>query len=330
MSKVGRRILITGGAGFVGFHLAERLSSDASSEIVLVDNLVRGRMDREFLALIAKPNLRFINADLTDMSTYQSLSSGYDEVYHLAAIVGVKNVLANPPQVLRVNALSTILLLDWLVNGGGNRLLYSSTSETYAWTQQFHELPIPTPEDVPLALTDLKNPRATYAGSKIFGELAISQYCKASNGQYVIVRYHNVYGPRMGREHVIPELLLRSMAGESPLVVNSANHSRAFCYVSDAVDCTVALMRGNGTSGETYNVGNSREEVTMGELAKVIMRAVGHDAPIHERDAINDPIRRRCPDISKAAAAVGYHPRVGIEEGVALTAEWYRQGMDGS
>lgn len=325
MSIITKKTLITGGAGFIGYHLAERLSNDAGNEIVLVDNLIRGRMDRDFSALLARPNINFINGDLTEPATFASFSDGYDEVYHLAAIIGVKNVLNRPQEVVRVNALSTLLLLDWFVKGGGKRLLFSSTSETYAWTQQFYELPIPTPENVPLALTDLNNPRATYAGSKIFGELAVNQYCKAFNKEYIIVRYHNVYGPRMGHEHVIPELFMRAMAKESPLVVYSANHSRAFCYISDAINCTINLMRSDHTSGETYNIGNSKEEATIAELAKIIIQIANCDTTIQEKIAPNDPIKRRCPDISKVISAINYNPKITLREGVALTTAWYRK-----
>ena len=170
-------------------------------------------------------------------------------------------MVEHPAEVIRTNALSTLHLLDWLVDGGGSKVLFSSTSEAYAWTQHFHELPVPTPEDVPLSLTDLADPRSSYAGSKIFGELAVTHYCRAHGTPFAIVRYHNVYGPRMGNEHVIPELYERARSGEDPLTVYSVDHRRAFCYVSDAVAATVAAMREPAAEGWTINVGNDREEV---------------------------------------------------------------------
>ena len=321
--NVERRVLITGGAGFVGFHLATALAAEPGTEVTLVDNLVRGRRDPDLEALLAKPNVKLVVGDITEKATFDALGGGYQEVYHLAAIIGVENVLKRPHDVVRVNAISTILLMEWLAKGGGDKVLFSSTSEAYAWTQGFHALPIPTPEDVPLALTDMKNPRSSYAGSKIFGELVVSQYGAMFDKAYTIVRFHNVYGPRMGHEHVIPQLTKRALAATGPLTVYSADHMRAFCYVSDAVDLVIAAMRSKAGDGETFNVGNSAAEVTMGDLAKKILARVGKPDAIEPAPAANDPIKRRCPDVSRAARLLGYAPKVDLDRGLALTMDWY-------
>jgi UDP-glucuronate decarboxylase len=318
-----RRILVTGGAGFIGLHLAARLSEDDASEVTVVDDFSRGAGDVAFMELEARENVRTVAGDLTDRAAWGRLGEGYDEVFHLAAIIGVRNVLERPYDVVRVNALATLHLLDWLVAGGGRKVLFSSTSEAYAWTQRFHRLPVPTPEDVPLALTDLADPRSSYAGSKTFGELAVTQCCRVYGLPFVIVRFHNVYGPRMGREHVIPELFERATAGQHPLVVYSADHRRAFCYVSDAVDALVAAMRSPRADGHTINVGNDREEIAIRELANRILDWAGVDAPLAEREAANDPIQRRCPDLTRARELLGYEPRVDLERGLDLTLSWY-------
>ena len=328
MPKVDeRRILITGGAGFIGYHLALQLSQDPSSHLVLVDNFVRGRLDQDLEALVQRPNVRLISADLTDTAAFDQVGSGYDEVYHLAAIIGVRNVLERPHEVLRVNAMATLLLMDWFIEGGGKKLLFSSTSEAYAWTQRFHTLPIPTPEDVPLSLTDLRNPRSSYAGSKMFGELAVTQYCAVYDKPFVIVRYHNVYGPRMGNEHVIPELYSRAFNGQNPLVVYSAKHRRAFCYVTDAVEATVRAMREEAANGHTINIGNDLEEVTIGELAKRVLVTTGIRADIVPQAAENDPIVRRCPDITLARKLLGYEPQVMLNVGLERTLAWYEPSL---
>jgi len=318
-----RRILITGGAGFVGCHLARRLAQEPGSEILLVDNFVRGRRDEELEALARLPNLRIHTADLTAPAAFEDLGTGYDEVYHLAAIIGVENVLRRPHEVVRVNALSTIHLLDWMARGGARRLLFSSTSEAYAWTQAFHPLPIPTPEAVPLALTDLANPRSSYAGSKIFGELAVTQYGLMHQFPFAIVRFHNVYGPRMGHEHVIPQLYRRALGGETPLKVFSADHQRAFCHISDALDATIAALRLPAGEGRTFNVGNDRAEVTMAELARRILAQAGLPGGILPAPAANDPVARRCPDLTEARTRLGYEPRIDLDAGLADTLAWY-------
>lgn len=317
------RILITGAAGFVGWHLAMQLSSRPGYELTLVDNFVRGRRDADLDTLLERPNVTLISADLSDPRAFEQLGGGYDYVYHLAAIIGVKNVMSRPYDVVRVNALTTLHLLEWFRNGGGGKLLFSSTSEAYAWTQQFHELPIPTPEAVPLALTDLGNPRSSYAGSKVFGELAITHGCTSAKKDFTIVRYHNVYGPRMGFEHVIPELFDRALAGQNPLVVYSANHSRAFCYVSDAIAATISAMEKPEANGATINIGTDAE-VTIGELATNVLAVAGVTLPVDAQVAAHDPIHRRCPDISRARALLGYTPQISLREGLEKTLAWYR------
>lgn len=319
----GRRILITGGAGFVGYHLARALSEEEGDGVTILDNFSRGARDDELETLTERPNVEVVAGDLCEPETWDRLESDYDEVYHLAAVIGVRKVIERPVEVLRINALSTIHLLDWLVGGGGRRVLFSSTSEAYAWTQHFYELPIPTPEDTPLALTDLADPRSSYAGSKIFGELAVTQYCRAHEKPFVIVRYHNVYGPRMGNEHVIPELFQRARSGQDPLIVYSADHMRAFCYVSDAVAATVAAMRSAAAEGQTINVGDDREEITIGELAERLLLSANLQAAISPQEAASDPVKRRCPDLSRARALLGYEPRVSLEDGLKQTLAWY-------
>jgi len=319
----GRRILVTGGAGFVGYHLAHRLAADGDDSVTLLDNFSRGRRDEELEALAGTPNVDLVTGDLCDAATWTSIGGEYDEVFHLAAVIGVKNVIDRPDEVIRTNALSTLYLLEWLTEGGGKKVLFSSTSETYAWTQHFHELPIPTPESSPLALTDLADPRSSYAGSKIFGELAVTQYCLAHRKPFVIVRYHNVYGPRMGSEHVIPELFERARSGEDPLTVYSVDHRRAFCYVSDAVEATVAAMREPAAEGLTINVGNDREEISIGELAERLLEYANVEVAISPGEAANDPVKRRCPDLSRARTLLGYEPRVTLAEGLEQTLAWY-------
>jgi len=328
VSKVTERlILITGGAGFIGYHLARRLSKEQGNKIVLLDNFERGRLDKDLEELLNPKNVRIVSGDIAEEKTYARLDRFYDEIYHLAAVIGVANVMKRPHDVLRTNALGTLLLLDWFTRGGGEKLLFASTSEVYAWTQKFHDLTVPTPEDVPLSLTDPGNPRSAYAGSKIFGELAVHQYCAVSGKRFSIVRYHNVYGPRMGYEHAIPQLYQRALDGQNPLVVYSADHTRAFCYVSDAVEGTVRVMRNDSADNLTINIGNDLEEMTIGELARRLLAAAKIEADIEPEENSNDPIIRRCPDINLARKLINYEPKVPINEGLQLTIDWYSRSL---
>lgn len=322
-----RRVLVTGGAGFVGLHLARRLLEDPGTELVLADDFSRGVQDGDLAALLAAGRVRLVAADLTRPADWRRLGAGYDEVFHLAAVIGVRHVLERPAAVVRVNALSTLAMLEWLTGGGGRRLVFTSTSEAYAWTQRFHPLPVPTPEDVPLALTDLADPRSSYAGSKIFGELAVTQMCAASEVPFSVVRFHNVYGPRMGTDHVIPELFLRASRGDDPLTVYSPGHRRAFCYVADAVEATLAAMRVPEAVGQTFNVGDDREEVEIIELARRIVARTGRSPALAGAPAANDPVARRCPDITRARRLLGYEPRWDLDAGLDATLAWYGERL---
>jgi UDP-glucuronate decarboxylase len=324
---VTRRVLVTGGAGFVGYHLARRLLEDADTELTLADDLSRGVRDDELRDLLSGDRVSLVTGDLTRADAWERIGTGYDEVFHLAAVIGVRHVLQRPADVIRVNALSTLAMLDWLTAGGGRKVVFSSTSEAYAWTQKFHELPYPTPEDVPLSLTDIADPRSSYAGSKIFGELAVTHMCSAAGRPFGIVRFHNVYGPRMGTDHVIPEVFARVMAGEDPLTVYSPSHRRAFCYVGDAVEATLAVMRSERADGGTFNVGNDREEIAIVDLAERIVARAGREVEISPAVAANDPIARRCPDISRARSVLGWQPQVALDDGLDLTLDWYARQL---
>lgn len=316
-----KRVLITGGSGFVGFHLATALAARGEREITLADNHSRGPRDAEVDELLKNPRVHLLELDLADPSSYAKLGTGYDEVYHLAAVIGVRNVLERPWDVVRVNALATLYLLEWFRAGGAKKFLFSSTSEAYAWTRLFHDLPVPTPEDVPLSLTDVRLPRSSYAGSKIFGELAVAHACAGL--PHVIVRYHNVYGPRMGWQHVVPEIMMRLKQGENPLRVFSPTHTRAFCYIDDAVRATISCMESKEADGGTFNIGNDLEELPVRELVGTIMRTLGCVVPTVEEEAAYDPILRRCPDISLLRAKLGYEPLVSLSAGLEKTATWY-------
>ena len=319
------RLLVTGGAGFIGSHLVARLAAKPGTEVVVADDFSRGERDRTLLDLAAGGSVTLVDVDLTVPESLAALGSGpFDEVFHLAAVLGVERVLAAPLRVLDVNLGGTLALLHWLEGVEHGRLLLASTSEVYAWTRSFHELPVPTPEDVPLALTDLSDPRSSYAASKIAAELAVTQWAAADGRSHTILRYHNVYGPRMGHDHVIPQVYARAAAGEDPLVVYSPGHRRAFCYVDDAVDATLLAMRADAAAGRTINVGNDLEEISIEELARRLLAAA--ELPprqLEGRAARNDPVDRRCPDVSRARALLGYEPRVALDEGLRRTVAWY-------
>jgi UDP-glucose 4-epimerase/UDP-glucuronate decarboxylase len=319
------RILVLGGAGFIGLHLARRLAQDGGHALTLVDDLSRGRQDAELAALLAHPGVELVQADLTDPRAVAALPRDVDQVYLLAAVVGVRNTEGAPARVVRVNTLVAIHVLDWLAALPSRpTLFFASTSEVYAGGVALGTVPVPTPEDVPLVIGDIANPRFAYAASKILGEAAVRHYGDAHGIRWVAGRFHNVYGPRMGRDHVIPELALRALGGEDPLSVYGPEQRRAFCHAADAVEAMIRLMEAEDARG-VVNIGNDAEETLIGDLAALVLRAAGRPPRIAPRPAPLGSVARRCPSLARLRALTGFSPKVTLEAGVAETVAWYRE-----
>jgi UDP-glucose 4-epimerase len=318
------KILITGGAGFVGYHLCSVLSEDSSNDIVVLDNLQRGRLDEDLTQLIGRANVSFVQGDLTDVELFRTLNRDFEYIYHLAAVIGVQNVMDNPDRVLYVNAISTFNVLEYAKGLNKlKKLLFSSTSEVYAGTLKHYGLDVPTAEDVPLVIDDVALERTTYALSKIYGESSCLMYARKHALPVSIIRYHNVYGPRMGFSHVIPEMFVK-IRNSSKVEVFSPSHTRAFCYVDDAVTYTRLIAESGDSLGLTYHVGNSSEEITIADLVGKISRVMDREIEIEEAgDTIGSPVRR-CPDVSNAVRLTGHNPSVNLIEGIKKTYHWYR------
>ena len=316
------KVLILGGAGFIGYHLARSLSA-SSDRVTVCDNLSRGKMDNEFSSLCKKGNVRFITADLTLDKGFQELERDYDCVYHLAAINGTRYFYEIPDRVLKTNILVVLNFLEWLVKIKYQaKLVWLSSSEAYAGGYNLTNMPIPTPETVPLIIEDVFNPRFSYAGSKIAGELLCINYAKQHRFSLSIVRPHNIYGPRMHEEHVIPELILRIIKKQNPFKLYGGQQSRSFCYIDDFIK-GITLVAGSGKSkGEIINIGND-EEITIQDLAKKMFDLFGFHPQIESLPAPQGSVARRCPDINKARGLLGYAPEVELEEGLKRTYEWY-------
>lgn len=315
------RALVLGGAGFIGLHLTRRLLADGH-RVTVVDDFSRGRRDPELAALRADPALSLVPGDLTDPATWRDLPHGWDQVYHLAAVVGVRNVERDPARVVRVNTLAVLHLLDWL--RPGEKLFFASTSETYAGGVDAGLVPVPTAEDVPLVVADVGAPRFAYGISKLLGEAAVIHAGAARDIPYVVGRFHNVYGPRMGADHVIPELSLRALRREDPFRLSGVDQYRAFCHVDDAVEAMVRLMAADKATGSIVHIGNDTEQTRIGDLATLILHIAGHHPELELVPAPAGSVRRRCPDIGRLRDLTGFAPRVDLTDGVRNTFDWYR------
>ena len=316
-------ILILGGAGFVGYHLARRLAAEGGHAIALVDDLSRGRMDDELRALTGEPGVEFVSADLTDPAAWARFGPRWDQVYMLAAVVGVRNVAGDPARVIRVNALATLNLVDWLTPAAGV-VFFASTSEVYAGGVSAGHVPVPTPEDVALSVAEIENPRFAYAASKILGEAAVIHGARARRVPFVVGRLHNVYGPRMGADHVVPELCLRALDREDPFAIYGPEQRRAFCHVGDAVEAVTRLTATEQAWGRVVNVGNDTEETLIGDLGALVLRVAGLSPRVRPLAAPAGSVARRCPDLSRLRALTGLNPKIPLETGVRETFAWYR------
>ena len=239
-------------------------------------------------------------SDLT--GEFHITRESWDVVYLLAATLGVDTVTSDPARVLRTNIRIVQNVLDWLPNRG-ETLVFASTSEVYAESVQAGLAGVPTGEQVPL-LCDPKSARGAYALSKITGEAMV----RHAHARWVILRYHNVYGPGQGRGFVIPELIHGAP-------VHNPAATRAFCYIDDAVEGTLLAAQ---HPGEVFNVGNDVES-TITEVQRVVNP--GGLCCIASPRA-GDPLRR-CPDLTKLRA-LGYAPKVSLAEGLARTRAWWR------
>lgn len=317
-----KKILITGGAGFIGSALVDRLSQNLDNKIYLADNFKRGQKDTFLENILKRPNVELITLDLTKAADLDLIPGTIDEVYHLAAIVGVKHCLTRPAEVLRVNLLSTLNIIEYVKKHKIKKLLFSSTCENYAGGFNHGVIPIPTPEKVPLMVADVKNPRWSYAGSKIVGEQMVI-FNSPENYDFRIVRYHNVFGPRMGFVHVIPEVVKRLHQNENPFKIFGKDQTRAFCFIEDAVTQTITAMNEDRLKNEIVHIGNDSQEITIGELINKIFELTHKSPTVTEEKEHNASVNRRCPDMTKMRTLGAYSPRYSLDEALGKTVAWY-------
>jgi len=316
------KILITGGAGFIGGHLANRLLQNDGVQIDLLDNFSRAVHDPFLEQLKARPNVGLVEKDLLEHGSLDDLDDDYTHIVHFAAIVGVVHVLNKPYEVLRKNEGMMFAALD-LAHRQKNleRFVFASTSEIVAGTLLQYGIDVPTPETTPICVPDPSDVRHTYLLSKLYGEAL----CHHSGLPFTCVRPHNVYGPRMGLVHVVPELAKKIHALEEgdELEVFSPDHKRAFCYVDDAVEIIARLMTGGDDCTGVFNLGTQDPEVTIKQVAQTVVDVIGKPVKLVDGPTMTGSPTRRCPDMSKTTSACGYASQVSLKDGISNTLAWY-------
>jgi nucleoside-diphosphate-sugar epimerase len=313
------RILVTGGSGFIGSALVKALVK-AGHRVRVLDDNSRGHPRR--LAEVAN-DIEFTAGDIRNAAAVERAAQGMDEVHHLAFVNGTEFFYSQPDLVLDVGVRGMVNVIDSCRKHGIGTLVLASSSEVYQTPPK-----IPTDESAPLTIPDPLNPRYSYGGGKLISELMAINFGRKHFDRVMIFRPHNVYGPDMGWEHVIPQLAVRfqAAAGLNPSgtlkfeIKGTGRETRSFCFIDDLV-AGVMVMLGKGEHLGIYHVGTT-EEVSIAELAHQIAATCGRKIELLPGKPVPGGTTRRCPDISKLAG-LGYKPRVPLSEGLRPTLDWY-------
>lgn len=313
------RILITGGAGFIGSHLCDRLLAEGH-QVIAMDNLITGST-RNIEHLAGNESFRFIKHDVTE---YIYVEGRLDAVLHLASLPSPVDYLNEPIKTLKVGALGTHKALG-LARAKGARFLLASTSEVYG-DPSVH----PQSESY-WGNVNPVGPRGVYDESKRFAEALTMAYHRTHGLPTRIVRIFNTYGPRMRLDdgRVVPNFVRQALLGEPLTVYDDGMRTRSFCYYSDLVEGMYRLLLSDVS--EPVNLGNP-QEMTILDFAKLIIRLSGSRSEIEfvkpkDMRTTDDP-NKRCPDISRARQALGWEPVVPVEEGLRQTIAWFRKRLE--
>jgi nucleoside-diphosphate-sugar epimerase len=313
-----RHFLVTGGTGFLGSALVRRLAAAGHAVRVLDDNS-RGSSRR---LAGCDGQVEFVEADIRNAVSVAAAAKGVDCVVHMAAVNGTELFYRKPEVVLDVAVRGMLAVVDGCRSSGVRELVVASSSEAYQTPPM-----VPTPEEVPLVVPDVMNPRYSYGGGKLISELIAMNY-RTGFDRVVVFRPHNVYGPDMGWEHVIPQLAVRAAAatrGAQGRTVDFAiqgngSQTRAFVHVDDCTDGLLRVIE-YGRDRTIYNIGND-EEVTIADLARQIVAVFGCSARLRSGEAPAGGTDRRCPDITRLRA-LGYAPRIALADGLPDVVRWY-------
>lgn len=313
------RYLVTGGAGFLGSALVKRLVGDGS-EVVVLDDMSRGNARR-----LRGVNCHLIEGDIRDPDAVLAAMQGCESVVHMAYLQGTQTFYAEPRQVLDVAIRGMLNILTACEQTGCADLLLVSSSEAYQ-VAPF----VPTPENIPLVVPDVLNPRYSYGGGKIACEIMSLAWARTGVlDRLIITRPHNIYGPDAGYEHVIPELgvRVRKVLDESPdytvhlPIQGTGKETRAFCHIDDCVDAFALLLKKAERPIAVYNVGNP-EEVTIEQLVERIGLHYNRNVKAVPGVLPKGSPPRRCPDISRLRA-LGYEPKIPLTVGLPAVLDWY-------
>jgi UDP-glucose 4-epimerase len=319
------KILITGGAGFIGSHLSELLLQDPNNHVTVLDSLSTGSY-ANIRTLVPHPNYRLIVGPVSDKNLLETLIADCDQIYHLAAAVGVRLIIERPVETIETNIIGTDIILN-LAAKYHKKVLVASTSEVYGKSNKF-----PFQEDDDTILGPTSKSRWSYACTKALDEFLALAYHREKGLPAVIVRLFNTVGPRQTGRYgmVVPNLVQQALKGAPLTVYGDGQQSRCFTHVRDSIKCQVALMQEPRAVGEIFNLG-SRQEVTIEQLAQRILDISGSKSTIQYipyEEAYEpgfDDMRRRVPDTTKLHNMLGFAADSQLDDILQDVIAYYRE-----
>ena len=311
----GRRFLVTGGAGTIGSAIVDQLAAAGAREIVVLDNFVRGRPDN-LTAALRTGKVRVVEGDIRDRELVRSLMSGIEVLFHQAAI-RITQCVTEPRLALEVLINGTYEVVEAAADAGVRKVIAASSASVYGLAEEF-----PTPENHHPYAND-----TLYGAAKTFNEGLLRSFHTMRDLDYVMLRYFNVYGPRMDIYGVYTEVLIRWMerieAGQPPLIFGDGRQTMDFVFTEDIARANL-LAAESDTTDEVFNIG-SGTETSLVELAAALQRAMGSARPIEfaQPRSVN-AVSRRLADVSRAGQRLGWKPEVDLEEGLRRLVAWWR------
>jgi len=313
VSRKHSRILVTGGAGFIGSHLVDHLLTNGF-EVTVLDNVSTGRMEN-LSHLQKRKDFHFIKADIRDSDSVRKAVKDVDVVFHEAALVSVTRSVENPVLTNDVNVTGTLNLLKACLDAGVKRFVHASSSSVYGETKTLpkHENLVP-------------QPISPYAVSKLAAENYVKVFHQVYGLETVCLRYFNVYGPRQAYgpySGVITIFINRLMKNQPPIIYGDGEQIRDFTNVQDVVEANMLAMNNKKAAGEVFNIATG-EATTINHLAKLLLQIMGKTnlKPVYQDPRPGD-IRRSYADISRARKILGYEPKISLRKGLEKLVKWY-------
>ena len=315
MTIEGKKIFITGGAGFIGSTLAGKLCE--SNTLVLFDNLARNTI--QYTNLLDHPNIKMVTGDILDYSKVKEAMQGADIVVHAAAIAGIDTVIKYPVKTMEVNMVGTANVLKAAMeNGVKERVLEFSTSEI------FGSMAYKVNEAANSISGSVGESRWVYAVSKLAGEHLAHAYYKQYNLPTVTVRPFNIYGPGQTGEGAIQIFIRKALNNETITIYGDGTQIRAWCYVDDMVEGLLKALSHEKAIGESFNIGNARAVTTIYGLAQIVCRVLNSNSKIEFKDPLSADIELRIPETNKAKELIDFSAKIDLEGGIKRTAQWYK------